>query len=84
MIRCPHCHQEFDLAPKKPLTKRQAEILQYITEFGHTYGYMPTFAQIAKRFNLRSLATVHEHLCNLEWKGHIKRTFTEARAVVLL
>ena len=63
------------------LTKRQREILDFIESFIQNYGYSPSFEEIAKFFNYRSLATVHEHLSNLERKGYIRRNYNESRSV---
>ena len=66
------------------LTKRQREILTYLTEYSAENGYAPSFEEIANRFGYSSLATVHEHLSNLERKGYIKRTYNESRAIEIL
>jgi repressor LexA len=63
------------------LTKRQREILDFIESFIHTSGYSPSFEEIADFFGYRSLATVHEHLSNLERKGYIRRNYNESRSV---
>jgi repressor LexA len=67
-----------------PLTKRQREILDYLTSYGSANGYAPSFEEIAEQFNYNSLATVHEHLSNLERKGYIKRSYNESRAIEIL
>jgi repressor LexA len=67
-----------------PLTKRQREILDYLTSYGSEHGYAPSFEEIAEHFNYNSLATVHEHLSNLERKGYIKRSYNESRAIEIL
>lgn len=64
-----------------PLTRRQREILDYLTSYIDERGYAPSFEEIAARFQFRSLATVHEHLTNLERKGYIQRTPNESRAI---
>ena len=64
-----------------PLTKRQREILNYLTLYSEQKGYAPSFEEIADNFNYNSLATVHEHLSNLERKGMIKRSYNESRAI---
>ncbi|MEE9133790.1 MAG: transcriptional repressor LexA [Gemmatimonadota bacterium] len=63
------------------LTKRQREILDFIESFIQSQGYSPSFEEIAKFFGYRSLATVHEHLSNLERKGYIRRNYNESRSV---
>ncbi len=49
-----------------PLTKRQREILTFLQTYAEDRGYAPSFEEIAEQFNYNSLATVHEHLSNLE------------------
>ncbi len=67
-----------------PLTKRQREILNYLTAYSDQNGYAPSFEEIAEQFGYNSLATVHEHLSNLERKGYIKRSYNESRAIEIL
>lgn len=67
-----------------PLTKRQREILNYLTTYSEQNGFAPSFEEIAENFSYNSLATVHEHLTNLERKGYIKRNYNESRAIEIL
>lgn len=67
-----------------PLTKRQREILTYLDAYSEQHGYAPSFEEIAEHFNYNSLATVHEHLSNLERKGYIKRSYNESRSIEIL
>ncbi len=67
-----------------PLTKRQREILTFLSGYSEANGYAPSFEEIASQFNYNSLATVHEHLSNLERKGYIKRSYNESRAIEIL
>jgi repressor LexA len=66
------------------LTKRQREILTYLATYTEEHGYAPSFEEIATQFNYNSLATVHEHLTNLERKGYIKRAYNESRGIELM
>ena len=66
-----------------PLTKRQKQILDYIGGFIEDQGYAPSFEEIADAFGYSSLATVHEHLTNLERKGYIRKSFNESRSIEL-
>jgi repressor LexA len=68
----------------QPLTKRQREILDYLSEFIQQHGYAPSLEEIGRRFSLSSLATVHKHLTNLQEKGFIKRSWNRSRSVELL
>lgn len=63
------------------LTKRQKEILDYIEQSIADNGYAPTLEEIGERFELRSMATVHKHLSNLETKGLIRRKWNHSRAI---
>jgi repressor LexA len=67
-----------------PLTRRQREILNYVSTYIEAKGYAPSFEEIAKQFSFQSLATVHEHLTNLERKGYIRRTPNESRAIEIV
>lgn len=55
------------------LTRRQAEILAFITEYSEVQGYAPTLQEIGKRFGLSSVATVHKHVSLLVEKGYLSR-----------
>ena len=65
----------------QPLTKRQREIFDYLTDFIQQHGYTPSLEEIGKRFGLSSLATVHKHLTNLQEKGFIRRAWNRSRSV---
>jgi repressor LexA len=65
----------------QPLTKRQREIFDYLTDFIQQHGYAPSLEEIGKRFGLSSLATVHKHLTNLQDKGFIRRAWNRSRSV---
>jgi repressor LexA len=67
-----------------PLTKRQREILDYLSEFIQQHGYAPSLEEIGRRFSLSSLATVHKHLTNLQEKGFIRRAWNRSRSVELV
>lgn len=63
------------------LTKRQRQILDYLEGFIDDYGYSPSFEEIAGNFGYSSLATVHEHLGNLEAKGLIRKNYNRSRSL---
>ena len=66
------------------LTKRQKEILDYISGHIQSNGYAPTFEEIADTFGYTSLATVHEHVSNLERKGYIRKAYNQSRSIELV
>ena len=63
------------------LTKKQKEILDYITEFIQVNQYAPSYREIADHFGLSSTATVHEHIKSLEDKGLLSSQHNIARSL---
>ncbi|HVO09933.1 MAG TPA: transcriptional repressor LexA [Vicinamibacteria bacterium] len=66
------------------LTRRQKEMLDFLNRYLEQNGYAPTIEETAAHFGLRSLATVHKHLTNLQSKGLIKREWNRSRALELV
>jgi len=66
------------------LTRRQKQVLDYVSESIGKNGYAPSLAEISRHFNLHSISTVHKHLRRLEEKGLIRRTWNRTRAIELL
>ena len=66
------------------LTRRQKEILDFVSRHIERKGYAPTIEEIGEQFGLSSLATVHKHLTNLQDKGLIKRLSNRSRAMELV
>jgi len=58
----------------QPRTQRQREILDYITHFIERHGYEPSYAQIARHFNLSSKGTIAKHVEALEKRGLLARS----------
>lgn len=67
-----------------PLTRRQKQILDYLQNYIQDHGFAPSFEEIAEHFSFASLATVHEHLTNLQRKGYIRRGYNESRSIELV
>ncbi|PID80939.1 repressor LexA [bacterium DOLZORAL124_64_63] len=55
------------------LTRRQAQILEFINQFSNYHGYAPTLQEVGAKFGLSSPATVHKHISNLVEKGYLLR-----------
>src|SRR5688572_14532858 len=66
------------------LTRRQKEILDFLTRHIERKGYAPTIEEIGDHFGLSSLATVRKHLTNLQEKGVIRRAWNRSRALELV
>jgi repressor LexA len=63
------------------LTRRQKDLLDYLSNFIETKGYSPSYEEIASGMELTSLATVHKHIQSLESKGYLKRGFNQSRSL---
>lgn len=57
----------------QPRTKRQREILDYITGFIEEHGYVPSYQQIARRMRIASKSAIANHVAALERQGLISR-----------
>ena len=68
----------------KDLSKRQAEVLNYIKKYIATHGYPPATREIGAELGLSSPATVHTHLKKLEDAGLIRKTNSKFRTIEIL
>jgi len=68
-------------ASQRPLTARQAAILEFIKEHLRVHAYPPTLREIGARFGIRSTNGVNDHLRALERKGYISREDMKSRAI---
>lgn len=68
----------------KDLTKRQAEVLNYVKKYIATHGYPPATREIGAELGLSSPATVHTHLKKLEDAGLIRKTNSKFRTIEIL
>jgi repressor LexA len=66
------------------VTRRQKEILDFLESFVSRNGYSPSFEEIARGMGLKSLATVHKHITNLEKKGLLDRVHNRSRSIDVL
>ncbi|MCY4094944.1 MAG: repressor LexA, partial [Gammaproteobacteria bacterium] len=55
----------------KAITKRQAEVLDFIRTYRQDNGYPPTRRNITDKFGFRSPNAAEEHLRALDRKGFI-------------
>ena len=65
----------------KILPKRKKQLLKFLNNYIKKNSYAPTLTEIAKKFNLSSVATVHEHLEYLEKEGFIKRNKRDIKII---
>jgi repressor LexA len=66
------------------ITRRQKEVLDFISGFTQKNGYSPSYEEIAHGLGLRSLATVHKHITNLHNKGLLQRAHNRSRSIDVL
>jgi repressor LexA len=66
------------------ITRRQKEVLDFLTSFTQRNGYSPSYEEIARGLNLSSLATVHKHITNLQNKGMLQRAHNRSRSIDVL
>jgi repressor LexA len=66
------------------VTRRQKEVVDFISGFVEENGYSPSFDEIARGLNLKSLATVHKHVTNLQKKGLLERAHNRSRSIDIL
>ena len=68
----------------EPLTKRQKEVLDFVSQYIEDHGYAPSYREIAAAFNFGSVATVAEHIESLVTKGMLQKGENEARSIQLV
>jgi repressor LexA len=66
------------------LTKRQKEILAFLSEYLKERGYSPSLDEIAKHFGIASLNAIYKHLRVLEERGFIRRLSNRARSITIV
>lgn len=66
------------------LTPRQKQILNYIYDYYRANGYPPSVREICAATGLKSTATVHAYLVQLEKKGYLSRNPQKPRAIDLM
>lgn len=62
-------------------TKKQHEILTFIANYIESYGYSPSYQEIADGLGLKSKATVALHIKNLIDRGHLSKRFNSTRSL---
>ena len=63
------------------LTRRQKEVMDFLTGFIGEHGYSPSYEEIASSLGLASLATVHKHIQALESKQYLRRSYNHSRSL---
>lgn len=63
------------------LTRRQKEVMDFLSTFIAKHGYSPSYEEIASGLGLASLATVHKHIQALEAKQYVRRSYNHSRSL---
>jgi repressor LexA len=63
------------------LTKKQQLVLDFIKKFINSHGYSPSYREIMTGLEMRSIATVAEHVNNLVAKGYLAKKDGSARSL---
>ena len=63
------------------LTKKQKQVLDFITSYQKRYGYSPSLEEIRKHFKLASVSTAHFHVKKLQELGFLKREYNKPRSI---
>lgn len=63
------------------LTKKQKMIYDFINEYRAENGISPTIEEIRKKFKLKAISTIHEHLATLKNKGYLSKDENSARSI---
>ncbi len=66
------------------LTKKQKEVLDFISEYEKDFGYAPSLNEIKDAVGSSAVSTIHEHISNLISKGFLKRIKGSARSLELI
>ena len=66
---------------RRPLTRRQREIYDFVRDFVGAQGYSPSLEEIGAHFGLSSVATVHKHVQHLVEKGYLRKAWNRSRSV---
>lgn len=63
------------------ITKRQKEVLDFITNYQKSKGYAPSLKEICKKFKLASVSTAHFHVSKLRDLGCLTKEENKPRAI---
>ncbi|MGN0364251.1 MAG: transcriptional repressor LexA [Bilifractor sp.] len=69
---------------KRPISKKQQEILDYLKQEILDRGFPPSVREICEAVHLKSTSSVHAHLEALEKNGYIRKDATKPRAIEIL
>jgi SOS-response transcriptional repressor LexA len=62
-------------------SKRQKELLDFVTAFIHEHGYGPSYREVMRALDYKSVSTVAVHVEGLITKGYLRKTDNSARSL---
>lgn len=65
-------------------TKKQYELLLFIDNFIKDNGYGPSYREIMRALNYKSVSTVAVHIDNLISRGHLRKRDNSARSLEVI
>lgn len=71
-----------NMNPRPAVTKKQRRILDFVSSFIEKHDYSPSYREIAGGLNLKSVATVAQHIDALVDKGLLVKGHNSARSLV--
>lgn len=63
------------------ITKKQKQVLDYITSYSKKRGYSPALEEIRKYFKLASVSTAHFHVKKLQELGLLEKQYNKPRSI---
>jgi repressor LexA len=62
-------------------SKRQKELLDFVTTFIQEHGYGPSYREVMRALDYKSVSTVAVHIDGLIAKGYLRKTDNSARSL---
>lgn len=65
-------------------TKKQRELLNYLAEFIEANNYAPSYREVMKALNYKSVSTIANHIDSLITKGYLSKRDNSARSLEIV
>lgn len=65
-------------------TKKQRELLNYLAEFIEANNYAPSYREVMRALNYKSVSTVANHIDSLITKGYLSKRDNSARSLEIV
>jgi len=63
------------------LTPKQKQVLDFVDIYHRKFGVSPSLEEIRKKFRLRSVSNIHQHIATLESKGYLQKQKNQPRGI---